>query len=178
MNRQMTILGTMKNESLMEVAGKQLDRVLGFFPRVEAKISALFAVDIAMLAALALNARAQDFAVWYLTALGVIAVVALAASIWFLYRASFPQLQGGASSLIYFHEIAKRTESAYLAEMKECDAEKLASEMLAQVWRNSEILRDKFIGVKHAFMCTAAAVPFWFLALLFASMQHATLVVK
>lgn len=116
--------------------------------------------------------------VWYLTALGIIAFVALCGSIWFLYRASFPQLQGGASSLIYFHEIAKRTESTYLAEMKDADAEMLATEMLAQVWRNSEILRDKFIGVKHAFICSAVAVPFWFLALLFASMQHAALVVK
>lgn len=168
----------MKNELLMEFAGKQLDRVLAFFPRVEAKISALFAVDVAMLASLAINARAQDFAVWYLASLGVIAIVALCGSIWFLYRASFPQLKGGSSSLIYFHEIAERTESIYLTEMKDADAEKLATELLAQVWRNSEILRYKFIDVKHGFICTAVSVPFWFLALLFASMQHATLIVK
>ena len=51
-----------KEDWLFDTASVQLDRVLGFFPRVESKASALFAVDTGMLALLALNLRMGDFA--------------------------------------------------------------------------------------------------------------------
>ena len=38
----------------------------------------------------------------------------IAASLWFLYRVAFPALDGGHESLIYFREIAKRTESSFI----------------------------------------------------------------
>lgn len=168
----------MEKEKLLEIASSQLDRVLNFFPRVETKISALFAVDVAMLALLALNATSSDGGVWYLGALYGLTVVGLGASIWFLYQASFPQLTGGGSSLVYFKEIAKRTEANYLKEMRGCELDRLTDDVLGQVWRNSEILSAKFHCVKYAFIATALAVPPWFLALVFAGVEHAKLVVK
>jgi len=168
----------MNNEELLEAASTQLDRVLGFFPRVETKISALFAVDVAMLALLALNASANDLSVWYLALLFGLSTLALVASIWFLYEASFPQLKGGDSSLVYFKEIARRTEANFIKEMRAADLKAYVDDLLGQVWRNSEILNAKFHGVRWAFICTAAAVPVWFVALIIASIQHAELVVK
>lgn len=168
----------MEKQKLFDIASSQLDRVLGFFPRAETKISALFAVDVAMLALLGVNATASDLGIWYLALLYFAAASALGLSIWFLYTASFPQLKGGDSSLVYFREIAKRTEANYLKEMRETEIDAYADDILGQVWRNSEILTAKFHGVKWAFICTAIAVPAWFLALVIASAQHAQLVVK
>jgi hypothetical protein len=48
------------------------------------------------------------------------------------------------------HEIAKRTESAYVKETRAVNEEQFADDVLGQVWRNSEILAAKFDGVKHA----------------------------
>jgi Pycsar effector protein len=168
----------MEKQKLFDVASAQLDRVLSFFPRVETKISALFAVDVAMLALLAVNATVDDLGIWYLALLYVASAVALGTSIWFLYTASFPQLKGGHNSLIYFKEIARRTEANYLKEMRETEIDAYADDMLGQVWRNSEILAAKFHGVKWSFICTAIAVPAWFLALASASTHHAQLVVR
>jgi hypothetical protein len=137
----------MEKNTLLEAASTQLDRVLGFFPRVETKISALFAVDVAMLALLAINASAKDGSVWYLALFYGLAVLALGVSIWFLYQASFPRLEGGGNSLVYFKEIARRTEASYIKEMRGCEVDHFADDVLGQVWRNSEILTAKFHGV-------------------------------
>ncbi|WP_352617267.1 hypothetical protein [Mesorhizobium australicum] len=40
----------------MEVAERQLDRIMGFFPRIDSKVSALFAIVGAVFALLALLA--------------------------------------------------------------------------------------------------------------------------
>jgi hypothetical protein len=53
-------------------AERQLDRVLSFFPRVDAKASFLFALDTGLLALLALNLRQDDFRVWFLVVPGYV----------------------------------------------------------------------------------------------------------
>ena len=168
----------MQDKVLIELAAKHLDRVLGFFPRVEAKISSLFAVDAAMLGLLALNVSKGDQNIWYLVILNVATVVEIGASIWFLYRASYPELKGGARSFIYFKEIAAITETAYLKAMREMKDDDLVDDLLGQVWRNSEILAAKYHSVKYAFIATAIGVPIWFVTLVAASATHAALVVK
>jgi len=168
----------MKDETLREAAVDQLDRVLSFFARVDTKISALFAVDVAMLALLALNARLADLQIWYLVLAYVLSIVAISASIWFLYRASYPVLDGGHQSLVYFREIARRTEAAFLKEMRTCSDAAYTDDLMAQVWRNAEILTLKFNAVKLAFVATSLALPSWFLALAAASAHHAELIVR
>jgi hypothetical protein len=50
----------MYNKELIDLAKDQLNRALGFFPRVDAKISVLLSVDIAMLALLASKAPLRE----------------------------------------------------------------------------------------------------------------------
>lgn len=160
------------------VAADQLDRVLSFFSRVESKASALFAVDTGMLGLLALNARMGDFSIWYVASLYVVAATLISTTLVFLYRATFPQLKGGASSLIYFREIGATTEAKYIDAMRACDEDRYTDELLGQVWRNSEILTQKFDALKSAFFWTAIAVLPWFGALLAAALNHAALTVN
>lgn len=140
----------MTDKDQLEFVERQLDRVLGFFPRVDGKVTGLFAVASAELAVLLLNLQFGDFERWYL-ALSVFATCLLLclAFVW-LYRCSFPHLEGGKGSLIYFQEISARTESDYLRELRAADADRLVDDVIGQVWRNSEILRLKFSHLRKA----------------------------
>ena len=130
-------------KSTKDVAEKQLDRVLSFFPRVEAKASFLFALNTGMLALLVLNLRLDDFLVWFLVIPAVGFILIVAASLYFIYRSGFPSLKGGASSLIYFREIAKRTEAKFIDEFVAQNDDAHTRDLLGQVWRNSEISEDE-----------------------------------
>ncbi|MGB7040221.1 MAG: Pycsar system effector family protein [Xanthobacteraceae bacterium] len=155
-----------------ETAEKQLDRIMGFFPRVDAKGSFLFALNTGMLAFLFLNLRPTDLHAWFLALPAGVAIVTLAASLINLYRSAYPSLKGGAESLIYFREIAKRTEAKYIdAFTKQTDA--YVRDVMGQVWRNSEILTIKYDAVKLAFILTAFTIIPWSIFLSAAAAVHA-----
>src|SRR5438128_11442795 len=100
----------MNGQEQLNAAREQLRVVLDFFGRVETKLSVVLGVDLAMLGFLAskIPAAATVPVVGWL-AVGVFALLS-AGSLWNLYRASAPQLEGGHDSLVYFREIANRTE--------------------------------------------------------------------
>jgi Family of unknown function (DUF5706) len=156
-----------------KAATDQLNRVLGFFARIENKSSALFAINTGMAALFGVHLQWANLAVWYIAIPGIATVGLIAASLLYLYFAANPQLNGGARSIVYFREIAARTEADYLKEMKACSAENYTDQLLAQVWRNSEILSQKFDYVRRAFICTAAGVLPWAFTLLAAGFQNA-----
>jgi hypothetical protein len=163
----------MENTQFIDLARDQLNRVLGFFPRVDAKISVLLSVAIAMLALLAGKAPIKELQ-WNsrpaLVALLALALITL--SLVFLYQASFPRLAGGPLSLLYFREIARRKENAFIAEFSQQSEESYLNDLLAQVWRNSEILKQKYDYIKYSFIVLLCALPPWLIALaLFASLN-------
>ncbi len=161
-------------KSTKDAAEKQLDRVLSFFPRVEAKGSFLFALNTGTLALLALNLRLDDVLVWFLVVPAVGFILLVAASLYFIYRSSFPSLKGGASSLIYFREIAKRTEAKFIDEFVAQKDDAYTRDLLGQVWRNSEILKMKYDAMKVAFILSAIALIPWTVFLALAAVIHAT----
>ena len=126
----------MEKAHLIEATKDQLDRVLGFFPRADAKASVVLAVDTGMLAILAANAPSLQTFHWPVL-LGLIPTFCIAISLWHLYKGAFPSLKGGQSSLIYFREIAKRTEHRFIEEFMGQKEDDYIKDMLGQVWRNS-----------------------------------------
>jgi hypothetical protein len=68
-----------------------------------------------MLAVLASNAPHIATMSVFSDILAGITVAMIAGSLWFLYRVAFPALDAGHQSLIYFREIARRTESGFIA---------------------------------------------------------------
>ncbi len=161
------------NEWRAKAASDQLNRILGFFARVESKSNAIFATNTGMLALFGVHLRWSSLPVWYIVAPAVIGAGLLAASFVYLYLAATPQTKGGARSLIYFKEIAARTEADFLAAIQACSEERYTEQMFAQVWRNAEIVTQKFFYVKCAFLCTAAAVLPWVTALTASSFHSA-----
>jgi hypothetical protein len=150
----------MDHKHLSEAAATQLDRVLAFFPRADAKASVLLAVDTGMLAVLASNLPpSSTFDSRILVTL--LPVLLLGVSLWHLYMGAFPSLKGGHDSLIYFREISKRTESRFIEEFMAQSDEAYLKDVLCQVWRNSEILREKFDHISSAFNWMALAILPW-----------------
>jgi hypothetical protein len=158
-----------------DAAAKQLDRILSFFPRVEAKASFLFAMDTTLLGVIAINAQKSDFLIWYHTAALALAASLLFGSLYFVYFCIFPSLKGGHSSLIYFREIAKLREAEYIAAVRAIDSDRLTEDFIGQAWRNSEILTKKFDHIKVAFVLTALSLIPWTAFLLLAGLTHTQL---
>ncbi|RUP07943.1 Pycsar system effector family protein [Hyphomicrobium sp.] len=161
------------NEWRSQAASDQLNRILGFFARVENKSNAIFATNTGMLAVLGVHLQWSSLPIWYIVIPAVVGAVLLGVSFVFLYLAASPQTKGGTGSLVYFKEIANRTEADFLAEIKSCSREKYVDQMFAQVWRNAEILTQKFLYVKYAFFCTAGAMLPWLIALTTSSFHYA-----
>ena len=162
----------MDKNALHDLAPKQLDRILGFFARVEAKASFLFAVNSALLGSLAVHVQKTDFERLANLASLVVALTLIGLSFYFVYRCSFPNLHGGNSSLIYFAEIAKLREQEYLKSFRTLSADEFADDALAQAWRNSQILTEKFHAIRIAFILTGLGLAPWALFLVLASMGH------
>jgi hypothetical protein len=154
-------------------ARDQLDLVLSFFSRADAKASVVLAVDTAMLAVIASNAPPLHKMSVLSGTLAAITILVIAGSLWFLYRIAFPSLAGGHRSLIYFREIAKRTEANFIDEFIEQDDKARLKDVLGQVWRNSEILRLKFDALRVAFVLMALAIIPWVAAVAMFSAQNA-----
>ena len=153
-------------------ARDQLTLILSFFTRVDTKASALLAIDTGMLAILASNAPPVGSMSALLYVLAGITTAMIAASLWFLYRVAFPALDGGHESLIYFREIAKRTETNFIDAFTAQGEVPRIKDLLGQVWRNSCILAAKFDALKRAFMLMALAVIPWATVVAMFSSQH------
>jgi Family of unknown function (DUF5706) len=73
-----------------------------------------------------------------------IAAGLLVGSYYCLYHGGFPNLKGGHSSNVYFKDIAARNESKFAEDYQKQSSEALRLDLLSQIWRNSEILTEKF----------------------------------
>lgn len=155
----------MKPELLPSVAKDQLNLVLSFFSRVDAKASVVLGVDTAMAGYLAGRLPPLKTMPFWQTLIPLAAFLLIGNSIWQLYKGAFPNLTGGHSSLVYFREIARRTEAKFIDEFASQDDSAYAKDLLGQAWRNSEILVEKFNHLRLAFLFMALAVFPWVISL-------------
>ncbi len=155
-------------------ARDQLILVLSFFSRVDAKASALLAIDTGMLAVL--TSKAPPVIAISTTAyvLASITALMLAGSLFFLYRVAFPALKG-ERSLIYFRSIAAMSESDFIHAFAAEGEDGRVKDLLGQVWRNSAILTAKFDALKRAFILMGLSVIPWGATVALFSSQHAVI---
>ena len=156
----------------LAVIERQLDRVLGFIPRVDTKAGGLFAVNAAILTIAAINVQAGDLALWYIAIPGAVMLIGLAFSYTFLYRCNFPDLKGGQGSLIYFAAVQKRTESVFMAEYEAVDDDAYRRDLLGQVWRNSQILCQKYTAIAWAIRSTLLTLLPFAIFLIMTAIKH------
>lgn len=153
-------------EIKLEVAERQLDRVQSFIPRIDTRVSAMFAIVSAQIAIAALNIKIDDFKDWW---------VAIPAGLFFflavfcvvsLYRCIHPNLVGGSNSLVFFGTIAKIREADYIDKMRAVSEEEYTKDVLGQVWRNSEIVSEKYRHLKSAGTAIMLSLLPWTMLLL------------
>ncbi|EQB13864.1 Pycsar system effector family protein [Novosphingobium lindaniclasticum] len=159
----------------LEVAERQLAFVQSFFPRIDSKVSALFAIMSAQIAVAALNLTAEDLIQWYMGLPLTVFLLAVAAAYVFLYRCAYPHLEGGQSSLVYFAEIAKRREAEFIRDYLAASVPSLAEDITGQIWRNSQIVDCKFKFLKLATQFAMFSLLPWVFVLIASSYSHGRL---
>jgi hypothetical protein len=165
----------LKPQETLKEARDQLDLVMGFFARVDGKASVLLAINTGMLAVLASNSPPVRNMSLTSGLAAAFAILLIGGSLWFLYRVAFPVLSGGQQSLIFFREIANRTEARFVDDFIAQDDTARLKDLLGQVWRNSAVLKSKFDSVRAAFILMAIAIIPWVTALSIFSSQNSAI---
>ena len=159
----------------LEVAERQLALIQSFFPRIDSKVSALFAIMSAQIAIVALNVSAEDIIQWYIGLTLTVFLLVAAAAYVFLYRCSYPHLEGGRNSLVYFAEIAKLRETEFVRDYLAVSVASLAEDVTGQIWRNSQIVDCKFKFLKLATQFAMFSLLPWTFVLIATSYSHGRL---
>ena len=155
----------MDQKSAFDAAKTTLNLVLSFFPRIDAKASAVFAIDTGMLGYLAAHIPPWASLRWWEFAVPLATLALIGLSLKHLYGVAFPNLKGGSGSLIYFGEISKKREAKFVDEFLAQSEPEHLKDVLGQTWRNSEILAEKFRDLNWAFIFMISSIPPWVIAL-------------
>jgi hypothetical protein len=166
----------------LEIAKNQLSIVLSFFPRVDSQASVILAIDTAMIATITSNApNLKSFECYMLIAL-IPALLLIFSSIYNLYFLAYPRLKGPpGQSVIYFKQVAERNLDEYQTTFSNLTEEEYKQDLLGQIWRNSEILNEKYKHLTWAFKFLVAALIPWMVSIaMFSSknLEVKTLLVK
>lgn len=88
----------------VNAAWQQLQLVLGFFSRVDTKLSVGLGINLGMLAMLSTRIPRPEDLTLLVSVIGVLFLTPLTLSFWNLWWGYFPELRGGSNSLIFFFE--------------------------------------------------------------------------
>lgn len=150
----------------LQAAWNQLNLVLGFFPRIDAKLSVVLGIDLGMLALVGGRMPPLHVMDWWLLLIAALFATAIAAGFYHLWKGAFPDLNGGTNSIVYFKSIARMSESAFRHAYSTACPATLANDVLNQAWRNSKILDCKFGSLRKAFVAAICAVIPWVILLI------------
>jgi len=145
----------------VNAAWQQLQLVLGFFSRVDTKLSVGLGINLGMLAMLATRIPKQEDLTVLVSMTGVLFLTPLTLSFWNLWWGYFPDVRGGSDSLIFFQRIDRLTESDFLRACETRTANAFERDVLSQCWRNSKILSSKFRSLKRSYLATSLAIAPW-----------------
>lgn len=145
----------------VNAAWQQLNLVLGFFPRVDTKLSVVLGINLGILTVMATRLAHPDGLTPLIAALGGIFLMSLVISFWHIWHGYFPDLRGGTASLIFFLSISKMAESEFRRACALRDLGDLEGDILDQCWRNSKILACKFDSLRRAYFATLVSIIPW-----------------
>ena len=148
-------------EERLKAAWGQLNLVLSFFSRIDTKLSVILGLDLGMLAMLSTLMPSVAQLSWLEGGLVAACLAPLGLSFYHMYKGSFPDTQGGSTSLVYFGRIAKMKESEFLTALRSRTCSQLCDDVLEQTWRNACILNNKFASLKRAYQMMLIAVLPW-----------------
>lgn len=153
----------------------QLDRTQAFHGRVESRVPALLALNLAMASITTVNLTKPILSTW-LAGVALLALVAMGVAFLCLILVSYSHLANKVRpSLLFFGDIARVKSDVYISQMKAVSTEDLIEDAFCQIWRNSEILMLKFALAQRAFLATCCGIILWIGFLLGVTVQTGTL---
>jgi hypothetical protein len=149
----------------VEIAERHLANVQGFYPRIDTRVGAVFAISTAQLAIAAVNistAALQSYVV-----IGAIVGMLLSSALVHvsLYVCTFPNLVGGSRTLMFFGHIANYGEADFFERYRILSMDEIHCDLTKQIWRSSQILSSKYYWLKVASIALAFATACWVVAL-------------
>ncbi len=154
-------------EVQIDIAEKNLARLLDWVGRVDNKSAVLLGIDTAMLGVLATLMPPITRCNWAMVVSAGLAVLLLGAGFAFIYWTNYPRTKGPSKSLLYFGAISKSTLNEYCSACLSRNANEHLNDLLEQCHRNAEIVDTKFRGLKFSFRSILAALIPWAIALYF-----------
>lgn len=151
----------------LEATERQFDRIQEFFPRIEAKVSAIFAIASGQMA-VASFISLKNLHAWWMLIPGILFLIAIGWCVYNLYRCTFPHLKPSPNSLIYFNEIVELDRETFVERFTTASEDELKRDFARQTWQTSVIAAKKFAYLRQATMAAMLSLIPW-AALLIAS---------
>jgi hypothetical protein len=151
----------------LEATERQFDRIQAFFPRIDSKVSSIFAIASGELAVASFMSL-KNLHFWWMLLPGSLFLAAIAWTVYNLYRCTFPSLGRSADSLIYFNEIKQLKRDVFVERFLSASEEDLKRDFVLQTWQTSVIAAKKFAYLKQATLAAMLSLIPW-AALLIAS---------
>lgn len=156
----------------LEVAERHLAALQSFHPRIDGKVSAIFAVSSAQLALVAVNVTMDDFLIWYKASLAAAFIVITVAVHVNLYLSTYPQLAAGSRAFTFFGHVSRMGEAEFISEYTALTVDQLLHDFSRQIWRNSQIVAAKYHYLKIASISLFISLIPWTLLLAILSLSE------
>ena len=133
----------------LEAAERQFDRIQAFFPRIDSKVSSIFAIASAEIA-VASFLSLKNLHRWWMLLPGSLFLAAIAWTVYNLYRCTFPTVNRSPDSLVYFREIIELDREVFVERFTSATEQELKRDFTRQTWQTSVIAAEKFAYLKQA----------------------------
>ncbi|HEV8408111.1 MAG TPA: Pycsar system effector family protein [Sphingomicrobium sp.] len=144
----------------LEAAERQFDRIQAFFPRIDSKVSSIFAIASGEMA-VASFISLKNLHAWWMLLPGSVFLAAIGWTVYNLYRCTFPNLKRSPDSLIYFKEISDIPCETFVRRYMESTADELKLDFVLQTWQTSTIAAKKFAYLKQATLAAMLSLVPW-----------------
>lgn len=150
-------------EDEIEILEKTLERLLEWIRAADSKISPILAICTSMLAVVA--ALLPKISCWSIIPIivGILTILPLIGSLFFLFFAAFPRTEGPKGSLCYFEGIRTYNSNTYLNAIIQMTKEQYSADLASQCHRNAEIASIKYQHIKIALLLLFFSVIPWIL---------------
>lgn len=146
----------------LQLLERQFDRVQALFPRIDAKINAIFAIVSGQIALASFGVSGENWRRWEILVPAGLFIIVVGITLYDLYRCTFPHLSKGEKSIVYFAEFAALSQSDAVRTFEETRIDEFRRDLLNQTWRTSKIAAVKFHYLRRASLSALASLLPWF----------------
>jgi len=151
----------MNMQEKIDIAEKNLERLLAHIKSVDNKCILLLGMNTAMLGILANSANSVchwDFLKGVIT---IFTIFVLLTSLLLTFLGSYPQTKGPKKSLILYNTIVEKDYEKFENDFLILDAKVYIKDILKQCYRNAEILSNKYKRLKRAYCLLFIGLISW-----------------